>query len=116
AAAVQNPPTADCCTPAPAVIEFDPQGRVVQAWGGPRWDREAGAWIEPEEPWPSVEHGIFVDADGNVWLAGNGENGPSDHIVLKLAPNGERLLMIGRPGETGGSNDPERLGRPADIF
>src|SRR5262249_3334579 len=24
-----------CCQPAPPVIEFDPQGNVVSAWGGP---------------------------------------------------------------------------------
>ena len=28
-------PESDCCVPAPAVIEFDQQGHVVQAWGGP---------------------------------------------------------------------------------
>lgn len=115
AGAVQNPPTADCCAPAPAVIEFDRQGRVVQAWGGPRWDQASAAWVEPEDPWPSMEHGIFVDAEGNVWLAGNGENTPTDHIVVKLSSTGERLLTIGVPGETGGSNDVERLGRPADV-
>ena len=33
--AAEDPPTADCCVPAPPVIEFDPAGNVVQAWGGP---------------------------------------------------------------------------------
>ena len=33
--AADNPPRANCCRPAPAVIEFDPAGNVVQAWGGP---------------------------------------------------------------------------------
>lgn len=27
------PPRADCCIPAPAVLEFDPEGNLVQAWG-----------------------------------------------------------------------------------
>ena len=35
-AAGADPPTAICCVPAPAVIEFDPEGSIVQAWGGPR--------------------------------------------------------------------------------
>src|SRR6266478_2607764 len=30
-----NPPTAKCCVPAPSIIEFDPEGNVVQAWGAP---------------------------------------------------------------------------------
>jgi hypothetical protein len=34
AAAAQKPPRAKCCVPAPPVIEFDPEGNVVQAWGG----------------------------------------------------------------------------------
>ena len=30
--AVQDPPIGTCCAPAPLVIEFDQDGRVVQAW------------------------------------------------------------------------------------
>src|SRR5579864_4297905 len=33
--AATNPPSAECCIPAPPVIEFDTQGKVVRAWGGP---------------------------------------------------------------------------------
>ncbi len=113
AAAVQNPPTADCCTPAPSVVEFDADGQFVQAWGGPTWDQAAGEWIDSEDDWPFNEHGIFVDAEDNVWLAGNGD---ADHIVLKMSRDGTRQLTIGRVGENGGSNDTERLGRPADVF
>src|SRR5262245_20405563 len=31
--AVQKPPIATCCAPAPVVIELDAQGNVVQGWG-----------------------------------------------------------------------------------
>ena len=34
-AAFSKVPGADCCFAAPPVIEFDPRGRVVKAWGGP---------------------------------------------------------------------------------
>ncbi|MGE4658422.1 MAG: hypothetical protein AAEI08_05750, partial [Gammaproteobacteria bacterium] len=37
-------------------------------------------------------------------------------VVLKMTPTGDQMLVIGRVGETGGSNDPERLGRPADMY
>ena len=30
-----TPPRSECCIPAPSVIEFDPDGNVVQAWSGP---------------------------------------------------------------------------------
>ena len=53
-AAALKPPAAMCCVPAPPVIEFDGDGNVVQAWGGP------GAGYE----WFQVEHGIYVDPAG----------------------------------------------------
>lgn len=100
--AAQIPPLSECCIPAPSVIEFDPDGNVVQAWGGPGH----------HPSWPSSEHGIHVDAQDNVWIAGNGND---DHVLLKFTRDGRFLLQIGKKGETGGSNDTERLGRPADV-
>lgn len=113
AGAVQYPQTADCCVPAPAVIEFDEEGKFVKAWGGPDWDQQTSTWIDPDYDWPQNEHGIFADAEDHIWIAGNGDN---DHIVVKMDRDGKQLLTIGRLHETGGSNDTERLGRPADIF
>ena len=34
----KNPAEAECCRPAPSVIEFDADGKFVQAWGGPSPD------------------------------------------------------------------------------
>ena len=34
-AATFSPPNSRCCKPAPAVIEFDEKGNLLQAWGGP---------------------------------------------------------------------------------
>ena len=34
-AATLDPPTSKCCAPAPPVMEFDQDGKLVQAWGGP---------------------------------------------------------------------------------
>ena len=34
-AASLNPPQAECCIPAPAVLEFNTNGKFLQAWGGP---------------------------------------------------------------------------------
>ncbi|HMA25493.1 MAG TPA: hypothetical protein VKP00_15890, partial [Gemmatimonadaceae bacterium] len=30
-----NPPTGECCAPAPNVLEYDPAGALVGHWGGP---------------------------------------------------------------------------------
>ena len=98
--AALTPPVSKCCLPAPPVLEFDQQGNLLQAWGGP------GAGFE----WPENEHGIFVDAQDNVWLGGNGK---SDHQVLKFTRDGKFLLQIGRSGQTGDSNSTTELGRPA---
>ncbi len=85
----------DCCVPAPAVIEFDQAGNVVQAWGGPNKDEKAYEW-------PDNEHGIFVDSKDNVWITGNGDK---DAQILKFTKTGKFLLQIGRHGKSGGSND-----------
>jgi 2-keto-4-pentenoate hydratase/2-oxohepta-3-ene-1,7-dioic acid hydratase in catechol pathway len=103
--AVQNPPISQCCVPAPPVIEFDQEGNVVRAWGG---SSSGGAPY-----WPQTEHGIHVDAAGNVWIASNGR---PDNVVLKFSGEGRFLLQIGRAGETGGSNDTARLGQPTAVF
>lgn len=93
---------ADCCIPAPAVIEFDQAGNVVSSWGGP------GEGYE----WPDNEHGIFVDAKDNVWITGNGDK---DAQILKFTRGGKFLMQIGHHGKSGGSNDTANLGRPAAL-
>jgi len=93
---------ADCCVPAPAVIEFDQVGNVVQAWGGPGQGYE----------WPENEHGIWVDNKDNVWVGGNGMK---DAQLLKFTRTGKFVLQIGHYGQSKGSNDTANLGRPAGI-
>jgi DNA-binding beta-propeller fold protein YncE len=100
--AASDPPQADCCKPAPAILEFDPAGNLLQGWGGPGTQYE----------WPDNEHGIFVDYKENVWVGGNG---PKDTNILKFTKDGKFLLQIGRHGKSGGSNDTENLNRPAGI-
>jgi len=87
---------------APPVLEFDPEGNFVQAWGGP----------SPEYPWPESEHGIFVDYKDFVWIGGNG---PRDQ-VLKFTMAGELVMQIGQPGESTGNLDTANLSRPADQW
>src|SRR5438105_11358657 len=33
--AAMTPPRADCCIPAPPVLEFDQDGKLLASWGGP---------------------------------------------------------------------------------
>lgn len=99
-AASFSPPRAECCVPAPTVIEFDRSGKVVQAWGAP------GKGYD----FPKREHGIHVDGQDNVWIAGNHD---TDHQIVKFSRGGKFLLQIGQAGKTGGSNDTALLGKPA---
>ena len=66
---------------APPVMEFDPEGNTVAAWG----DRNV---------LPNGIHGCFVDYQDNLWIAGNG-----DGIVQKWSHDGAHLLLqIGTRG------------------
>jgi hypothetical protein len=101
--ATLTPPRSLCCRPAPPVLEFDQAGTLVQSWGGPA----AG------QPWPDNEHGIYVDDQDNVWLAGNG---PKDGMILKFTRAGKLLLKIGEPGIVGDDKDTKHLNRPANMI
>jgi len=101
-AATFKPPRTKCCVPAPPVLEFDPHGTLVRAWGGPGQGYD----------WPETEHGINVDHKGFVWIGGNGAR---DGQILKFTREGKFVLQIGKPGAQTDSSDLTRLGRPADT-
>jgi DNA-binding beta-propeller fold protein YncE len=122
--AATTPPTAEaCCVPAPAVLQFDPSGKVVSHWGGPGQGYD----------WPQSPGGIAVDGKGNVWIAaagpadplpgarGRGGRGgtqsapPPDAHVLKFSADGKFLMQIGGAGKTDGSNSTTGLHRPTAV-
>src|SRR3984885_7123238 len=69
-----NGAVADCCNVAPSVLEFDTAGKLLRAWGGPADPGWLESHCKPSDGciWPNSEHGIYIDANDNVWLAGNG--------------------------------------------
>lgn len=97
-----TPPRSKCCSAAPPVLQFDREGRLLRAWGGP------GEGYE----WPANEHGIYVDPRGDVWIGGNAA---TDHMLLKFSPDGKFRMQIGKSGQSKGSNAPDQLGRPAHM-
>jgi hypothetical protein len=134
--ATTTPPIAQCCAPAPPILEFDQEGSLINKWGGPN----------PGYDWPDSNHGITIDYKGNVWIGGNSANPPggargrgqraaapaggqvqeegqsggpmgtNDAMVLKFTQAGQFLMQIGKPGQSKGSNDTENLRRPAKTF
>jgi DNA-binding beta-propeller fold protein YncE len=138
--ATATPKAAECCAPAPPVLEFNEDGDLIGHWGGP------GAGYD----WPVSNHGITVDYKGNVWIGGNGRTAPApaaggagpgaaaaartgaesgvdeslmgaagavnDSFLLKFTQDGKFLMQIGKPGQSRGSNDTQNLRLPAKTI
>jgi DNA-binding beta-propeller fold protein YncE len=130
--ATTNPKIAQCCAPAPPVLEFDAAGNLVGHWGGPGQGYD----------WPDSNHGITVDYKGNVWIGGNGRGNAgaargtqaagqnrqqderqagatasfNDNMVLKFTRAGGFVKQIGKPASSKGSNDVQNLRLPAKTF
>ena len=102
AGADRTPPIGECCRAAPPILEFDPEGNLVKAWGGP------GDGFD----WPASNHGITLDDRDNVWIGGNGAG---DSHILKFTHDGKFLGQFGIPGQTPNSNDSTYFGRVAKI-
>jgi hypothetical protein len=117
--------------PAPPVVEFSPDGRYLQGWGPQKgapyqWFNRGGlhsAHVDCQSCTAerrlngdgrpgSGEHGIYVDANDNVWLTGNGDG---DGQILKFTKDGKFLLQIGKGGVEPDSNDTSHLSRPAAL-
>jgi len=125
---------ADCCTAAPDVLEFNPAGVLIRHWG-----KAEG------HDWPTSNHGITIDKEGNVWLGANGraqpgpppgsaeqfarnrpgadsEFGPPatnnqyhDSFILKFSQDGKFLGEIGSANGSKGSLDTNNVRGVAQI-
>lgn len=100
--AATDPVKADCCIPAPNILEFDPDGNLVNAWGGP------GEGYD----WPASNHGITIDHKDNVWIGGNGRE---DSHILKFTRDGKFLAQFGEPMPGADSHADDRFGGVAEI-
>ena len=79
---------------APSMIEFDPEGNVVNSWGDPKL-------LDPRL------HSCHFDKDGNVWVA----SAPSG-MVQKYTHDGKKLLLqIGKKGVLDSSDGTDK-GKP----
>ncbi|MEX2129871.1 MAG: hypothetical protein WD772_00165, partial [Pseudohongiellaceae bacterium] len=94
----------ECCTPAPPIIEFDIEGNLINAWGGPK---ENVPYV-----WPNSNHGIEIAPNGDVWIGGNG--GGDSHILV-FSRDGNYIRTIGVPGNDRNSNSTEHFAQVAEI-
>lgn len=96
------------------VMKFDANGKLVRAFG-------AGLLVYP--------HGMWVDRDGNVWVADTQSNiqrtdgtpnpaaageKPAGNRILKFSPTGKLLMELGTAGQYG--NDNARFNQPSDVI
>ncbi len=85
------------------VMLFDKNGKVVKSFGG--------GMIT----WP---HGIYVDADDNVWIADAVGYAPVPdgvgHTIMKFSPDGELLMTLGKEGVAGDGTDV--FNKPSDML
>jgi DNA-binding beta-propeller fold protein YncE len=100
--ATTNPPSSECCVPAPPVVEFDAEGNFVRAWGGPGQGYE----------WPDSNHGITPDSKGNLFIGGNG---PQDGHILKFTQDGKFVKQFGFSYASAGSNDMWAFNKVAKV-
>ncbi|MCU1385963.1 MAG: hypothetical protein JWL71_4660 [Acidobacteria bacterium] len=100
--ATTNPPSSECCVPAPPVVEFDADGNFVRAWGGPGQGYE----------WPDSNHGITPDTKGNLFIGGNG---PQDGQILKFTQDGKFVKQFGFSYASAGSNDMFAFNKVAKV-
>src|ERR1700733_10854084 len=80
--------TADDCSGSSVapIMKFDSTGKLVASFG-------AGMFAYP--------HGIFVDADNNIWVTdGRAKNGKGQTVV-KFSQDGKMLMTLGPPGGAG---------------
>jgi DNA-binding beta-propeller fold protein YncE len=81
------------------IQKFDAAGNLVLSFG-------KGMFNYP--------HGIFIDAEDNIWVTdGHAKNGKG-HTVLKFNNQGKLLMTLGTPGIPG--NDETHFNTPSDVL
>ena len=75
------------------IMEFEPGGKLVRAWGNGMFGRV---------------HGLKFDREGSLWVVDD-----ADHVAVKMDEKGRVRLVLGRKGKP--DITPEAFNRPTDI-
>ncbi len=90
----------DCAgSPLAPVMEFDPNGNFIKAFG-------AGQILFP--------HFIFIDKQDHIWIVDDHDNGKIGDDVIEYDQNGRVLKTLGTPGVPG--DDQTHLREPSSVL
>ena len=87
------------------ITKYDASGKVMTTFGAKMFN---------------FPHGLFVDADDNLWVTDGRGTPPKDgkpgkgQTVMKLSPEGKVLMTLGTPGVTG--TDATHFNAPSDVL
>ena len=113
----------DCCMPAPSVMEFDADGKLLRSWGGPADADKCRADKVASGPRASTAFSSITtasctsaatDVTGNnpakpAWASTHG----SDGLILKFTKDGKFVMMIGGPTKRPGQQQQGPAARTA---
>jgi sugar lactone lactonase YvrE len=74
----------------PAILEFDPSGKILKSFG-------TGMFVQA--------HGLAIDGEGNVWVTDAQSKDGKGQQVFKFSPEGKVLMTLGKAGVAGTGND-----------
>jgi DNA-binding beta-propeller fold protein YncE len=80
------------------IMHFDPAGKMIASFGAETFN---------------FPHGLGVDKEGNVYATDGRAKNLKGGVVVKYSPQGRALMVLGRPGIPGDTND--LLSEPADV-
>jgi hypothetical protein len=106
-----NPPRTDCCIAAPAVLEFDTEGNLLRAWGGPGYHPDWPA-VGIARPGAGAEHNIVVDREGNVWISGSSQGDG----IQKYSGDGKFVWDFGHRAPRPPAPRPAENNQQTEIF
>jgi hypothetical protein len=137
--AIDSQDATDSAVPSPPVVAFDSDGNVIAGWGNPSLI-QTGADYGYAAYMAHGAHGCFVDYQGYVWVAGNGDGivqkynpmaanaeGASATYVAQIgtkgtcdtltppAPGANRFTSCGTNGTSAANTSHTLLNEPADI-
>ena len=87
-----DPARGDCCIAAPDILEFDPEGNIVNAWGGP---------FSNTEPMCGTTYNLAFSHDENQQYVFEAD-GTNHRVWIHERFTGEQVGQIGSPGRNAG--------------